>query len=86
MSDTVKQEKRPRGRPRPQETIERDNMILKLLRETGPQTRNAIAEGLGVPETKVYLALDRLRKAGHVRICADTKGPGSVWMVGKTCP
>ena len=73
------EEKRPRGRPRPQETIERDRMILSLLRTDGPKPRNAIAEELGLDKTIVYLALDRLRRAGLVRICADTAGPGAVW-------
>lgn len=79
-------DKRPRGRPRPQETIERDRMILTLLQDLGPKTRNAISEGLGLEVTKVYLALDRLRREGKVRICANTAGPGAVWTAGDSCP
>lgn len=80
--------KRPRGRPRPPETVERDEKILALLTYHGPRTRNGIAIELGIPVTKVYLSLDRLRRDGKVRICADTAGPGSVWSadVGTPCP
>lgn len=80
------EEKRPRGRPRPQATIDRDRMILKCLTDLGPQTRNALADGLGLDKTIVYLALDRLRRAGEVRICADTAGPGSVWSADVEAP
>lgn len=77
--------KRPRGRPRPDETVERDEMILAALRELGPQTRNTLAERFSLPVTQVYLSLDRLRRRGEVRICADTNGPGSVWTAGEAC-
>jgi len=81
-------EKRPRGRPRPQATIDRDQKILDQLGREGPQTRNALAETLGLDKTITYLALDRLRRAGLVRICADTAGPGAVWSadVSSPCP
>lgn len=74
-------DKRPRGRPRPQETIERDQKILSLLRDLGPRTRNTIAEDLGLSVTIVYLSLDRLRREDKVQIRPDTNGPGAVWMV-----
>lgn len=83
-------EKRPRGRPRPPETIQRDQMILDRLRDpdVGPQTRNQLAETLGLHPTHVYLSLSRLRRNGLVRICADSAGPGAVWSseVDSPCP
>lgn len=79
--------KRKRGRPRPAENIERDNLIEKTLRELGPTTRNALAEKLGISRSKTYLALDRLRKQGRVRRCLQDKGL-TVWTteVENPCP
>lgn len=71
--------KRPRGRPRPQATIERDERILSYLNTGGPKSRNQLAEELGLDKTITYLALDRLRRAGRVRTCADTAGPSTLW-------
>lgn len=85
MNDQVK---RPRGRPRPPETVQRDERILSLLKEE-PRTRNQLAELTGVPPVKVYLSLDRLRKAGLVRICSGSeKGSVIMWSagVGEPCP
>ncbi len=53
-------EKRPRGRPRPQETVDRDREVLKLLKRR-EMTRNEISEALGVAHTITYLSLSRLR-------------------------
>ena len=81
--------KRPRGRPRPQETIERDARILKYLTENGPQTRNTLADALGEAPSKVWLALNRLRTQGQVRICTSAaKGSDMLWTteVGSPCP
>lgn len=84
MSET----KRPRGRPRPPHTIERDGKILAALKENGPQSRNALCEALGLDKTIAYLALDRLRRQGLVRTCADTAGPATLWSsdVEAPCP
>lgn len=62
-------DKPPRGRPRPEGTKQRDEVIQGFLRDHGPHTRNDIASSLGVPRTLVYLALARLRSAGRVRTC-----------------
>lgn len=80
--------KRPRGRPRPQHTIDRDARILAHLRTHGPQSRNALAEALGLDKTVTYLALDRLRRSGEVRTCSDTAGPTTLWSseVNAPCP
>lgn len=85
--------RRPRGRPRPDETVQRDETILKVLREHGPQSRNSLADLIGMDEdrTKVYLSLRRLRDQGLVRICAPCEeGSGDmIWMAveaSKPCP
>lgn len=81
--------KRPRGRPRPQETIQRDARILAYLKQHGAQTRNALADALNEDRSKTWLALDRLRQAGEVRICASAAGgPDMLWTaeVDAPCP
>lgn len=80
--------KRPRGRPRPQETIDRDNAVLAHLRLNGPLTRNQIAESLGEDKGKVWLALDRLRRGGLVTLCGAQGGPDATWTteVNVPCP
>lgn len=80
--------KRPRGRPRPQETIARDRAILEHLNEHGPTSRNAVAEALGLSKTVAYLSLDRLRRAGLTRLCGPAGGPDAVWTteVAEPCP
>lgn len=84
MSET----KRPRGRPRPQSTIDRDATVLRHLRKNGPLTRNQIAESLGLSKSVAYLSLSRLRAEGQVRTCADTAGSSTVWSseVQQPCP
>jgi predicted ArsR family transcriptional regulator len=76
-----------RGRPRPADAIERDSRIRALLTESGPQTRNQIASALGISNSLVYLALDRLRRSGEVRRCLREDGT-SVWSTktGEPCP
>lgn len=80
----VTDSKRPRGRPRPQETIDRDRRILAYLRQEGPQTRNALAEALDEEKSKVWLSLNRLRRDGLVQFC-DASG---IWTteVSVPCP
>lgn len=82
------QMKKVRGRPRPPETIARDEAVLALLRSRGALSRNRIAEELGEEKVKVWLALDRLRRDGLVRTCAHTSGPGLLWSaeVDWPCP
>lgn len=56
-----------RGRPRPVETIKRDAMILRYLRDNGATSRNDLANALGLTTQQTYLALSRLDKSGKVR-------------------
>lgn len=80
--------RKTRGRPRPQETIDRDAAVLAHLKAHGPLTRSDIAEVFGLPPVKVWLCLDRLRREGLVRTCARTEGPGLLWSaeVDRPCP
>jgi predicted Rossmann fold nucleotide-binding protein DprA/Smf involved in DNA uptake len=59
-----------RGRPRSQETIQRDEAVLKTLGE-GPKTKEQLVQELGVKDTHVYLSLWRLRRDGKVEKVAD---------------
>lgn len=85
---TAQETKRPRGRPRPQSTIDRDAKLLAHLKANGPMSRNQLADSFGLDKTITYLALDRLRRAGQVRTCADTAGPSTLWSsnVEEPCP
>jgi hypothetical protein len=59
------QERPTRGRPRPAETIRRDDTILSLLQDhPDGLTRNAIAEAMNLNKSRTYLSLDRLRRRG----------------------
>lgn len=62
-----------RGRPRPNETIERDEKVRAFLGESGPNTRKGIVEGTGLAGNEVYLSLYRLRVANVA------KREGSTW-------
>jgi predicted ArsR family transcriptional regulator len=76
--------KRPRGRPRPAETVERDRAILAYLKEHGPQSRNDLAMALLLDKTVTYLALTRLRNQGKVELKSAQGGPGALWtLMGK---
>lgn len=82
------QERRPRGRPRPTETIDRDQKILSFLEAHGPATRNLLAAHLDLTKTQAYLALSRLRNEDRVRKCVDPETNAVVWSAGseEPCP
>lgn len=89
MHDVYLDEEVIRGRPRPEETIRRDELVLSFLKEQ-PLSRNRIWEKLSETETvspsQVWLSLDRLRKEGKVKLC---QGIGErVWSreVDEPCP
>ncbi len=79
-----------RGRPRPDETIRRDERVLSILR-TGALSRNRLRDKLNetdetVSASQVWLSLDRLRREGKVKLC---QGIGErVWScdVDEPCP
>jgi predicted transcriptional regulator len=67
-----------RGRPRPDDTIERDNQVLKALQSSDkPLTRNELAAQLGLDGKIVYLSLYRLSRGGQ--ITRGTEGRGQAW-------
>lgn len=73
-----------RGRPRPVETIERDDCIYDLLTE-GALSRGQIAEQMELTTDLVALALRRLQREGRVQQCLQ--GGVIVWsVVGTPCP
>jgi hypothetical protein len=74
-----------RGRPRPAETIERDDQIHTLL-ASGALSRGQIAQETGLTTDLVHLALRRLQRDGRVRQCLQ--GGVIVWSVtdGTPCP
>lgn len=59
---------RRRGRPRPQETIQRDDQLVQVLQKSGESmTKYELAKVLRVSPSIVYLALRRLKADGRVR-------------------
>ena len=73
-----------RGRPRPVETIERDERIHQLLTAES-RSRGQLAQETGLTTDLVALALGRLRRAGRVQQCLQ--GGVIVWsVVGAPCP
>jgi predicted Rossmann fold nucleotide-binding protein DprA/Smf involved in DNA uptake len=69
-TDTVGQPTTRRGRPRSEETIQRDEVILKAL-GNGPRTKEQLAQDLGLKDTHVYLSLWRLRRDAKVEKVTD---------------
>ncbi|MFJ8049789.1 hypothetical protein [Streptomyces luteogriseus] len=72
-----------RGRPRPAETIERDERIYTIL-VSGPRSRGQLAQETDLTTDLVHLALSRLRRAGRVRQCLS--GGVIVWSVADGTP
>jgi hypothetical protein len=69
MSD----EKRGRGRPRPDSTIARDDQVYDFLHRSGPSGRSAMSQAFGVNQNIIYLSLVRLRRDGRVTKVRDGK-------------
>lgn len=61
---------RRRGRPRSQETIERDARVLKAL-DQGPLTKEQLVDELGLAPQLVYLSLWRLKRDQRVERASD---------------
>ena len=59
-------EKRGRGRPRPDSTIARDDQVYDFLHRSGPIGRAVVAQAFGVNQNIIYLSLVRLRRDGRV--------------------
>lgn len=60
-------ERKPRGRPRPDDVIDRDELIYKRI-GTGKKgvTLDALVEATGLPRKAVYLSVFRLKRDGWV--------------------
>lgn len=73
------------GRPRPVETIERDEQVYQLI-AGGTGSRRALAAATGLDRPTVALSVQRLKHAGRVKKCGgdDTW----VWVIddGTHCP
>lgn len=66
-------EPRPRGRPRPDDVIARDDAVLEQI--TGEMTTQEVADAAGVSKNFAYLSLYRLRRDGKVqRVHNETTG------------
>lgn len=73
--------KRGRGRPRPQETIERDNAVYELLKAADAVegvSKEALALSLGEKEQQVYSSLRQLTREGRAET-RYVKGHGYRW-------
>lgn len=64
-----------RGRPRPEDTIARDQQVLEALAE--PKSREDLVAATGLTANQVYLSLWRLRKEGKAQ--RDRQGAKHVW-------
>lgn len=65
-----------RGRPRPQETLERDQRVYDHLGVAGPKTKKDLSTELGMTENAVYLSIYRLRRDGQI---VSAPGQRNVW-------
>lgn len=73
--------KRGRGRPRPQETIDRDNAVYELLKAADAEegvSKEALAIALREKEQQVYSSLRQLSKEGRAET-RYVKGHGYRW-------
>ena len=69
-----------RGRPRPDETKERDEKVFAAIAGSDrPVTREEIANGTGLAGNLAYLSLYRLNRAERVQRTRD--GGKHVWSV-----
>lgn len=66
-----------RGRPRPNETVERDKQVLTHLQGAGAQSRAQIAEATGLDGKQVYLSLYRLHRDGLIQRVGGSWSPVS---------
>jgi hypothetical protein len=84
ITDQAADATRPKraGRPRPQETLERDEQAYAAIVQNGPQTSVSLGELMGVEKSIAYLCLWRLRKAGRVERFRSDSG-AHTWRVAE---
>lgn len=63
-----------RGRPRPQDTMDRDEKIYQLLAQSGPLSKEEVATRLGFANNLVYMSLYRLQRDNYVRRVTAANG------------
>jgi predicted ArsR family transcriptional regulator len=73
---------------RPPAVTSRDEKIYEYLKEHGKQSRNQIAEAIGLSKSLTYLSLDRLRKTGRAKRCMAEDSNDLLWTVAveEPCP
>jgi predicted Rossmann fold nucleotide-binding protein DprA/Smf involved in DNA uptake len=74
--DTVKETApRPRGRPRPDDVVARDEAVFEYV-TSEPISTQDIAEATEIQRSHVYLSLYRLRDTGRVQRVPNESGTG----------
>jgi predicted Rossmann fold nucleotide-binding protein DprA/Smf involved in DNA uptake len=66
-----------KGRPRPQETIDRDELVYGALAE--PKTKPGLVEATQLTANQVYLSLYRLKRDGRVTRQSGEGLNGHIW-------
>lgn len=76
-----------KGRPRSEETIERDRKIMQILRAEGPLSRNDLADRMKLTRSLTSIAINRLKAKNKIRRCVGEDGE-NVWTtdVSEPCP
>jgi len=67
----------PRGRPRPNRTLELDERVYELLRSS-PRTSTELCSLTGLDASRVYTSLTRLRRSGRVFL-GGGRNPNRTW-------
>lgn len=71
MTEAATEAATRRGRPRPAETIDRDEKVFAALRDGGPKTKSQLADATGLTGNAVYLSLFRLSRDGRIERGAE---------------
>lgn len=80
-AEPVQDAKRGRGRPRPQETIDRDNLVYAHLAKAAEAglSKSELAEMMEEKEQQVYSSLRQLSKEGRARTQYVKDVSGYLW-------
>jgi DNA-binding transcriptional regulator YhcF (GntR family) len=71
------------GRPRDPKVQARDELVYQLIAQ-GTASRRALAQATGLDRPTIALSVQRLKRAGLIRTCADS---GTiVWSVNDDTP
>jgi len=75
-----------RGRPRPDETVQRDEAVFGQVQAAGAEgvTRDKVAADIGLQPNQVYLSFFRLKRDGRI---VRSSGTGrAIWTVAPEQP